>query len=231
MKKLKFIIYIIIIFLIGMFFYTNSIDNGEYSINDNLIEQISSNVTNYVKLDEMPENLTNAVISVEDQRFYKHYGFDIKSLGRAFVRNIKEGEIKEGGSTITQQLAKNIFLSQEKTIDRKLKEFIFAIRLENKYTKNEILEMYLNIIYYGSGAYGIAEASDEYFNKNVSDLTLAECAMLAGLPQAPSAYNPNKHIKKAKKRQEIVLKIMLDNGFISKDLKENAEDEVIFDVK
>lgn len=228
MKKIKFLIYILAILIVGLVFYVNNIDNTKYSIDDNLIEQISNNIPTYTKLDEIPEDLINAVISIEDQRFYKHYGFDVISLGRAFTRNLKEGEIKEGGSTITQQLAKNLFLSQEQTIDRKLKELILAVKLEYKYTKTEILEMYLNVIYYGSGAYGIADASEEYFNKNISDLTLAECAMLAGLPQAPSAYNPNKHLDKAKKRQAIVLNVMCENGFINTESKTNAENEIIF---
>lgn len=228
MKRLKFLMYVLVIFIIGLFFYINSINNTKYSIDDNLVEQLSSNIPTYTKLEEIPEDLKNAVISIEDQRFYKHYGFDVISLGRAFTRNLKEGEIKEGGSTITQQLAKNLFLSQEQTFDRKLKELILAIKLEYKCTKDEILEMYLNVIYYGSGAYGIADASAEYFNKNVSDLTLSECAMLAGLPQAPSAYNPNKHLDKAQKRQSIVLKVMLENGFIDKESKTNAENEIIF---
>lgn len=218
-KKLKFFIIIMFVLAVGLYTYALKIDGTKYTIKEDLIAQISANVPNYTSIDKMPEDLKNAILAVEDNRFYEHNGFDLKSLGRAVYTNIKDRNFKEGGSTLTQQLAKNLFLSQEKTLDRKFKELLFAIRLEHKYTKDEILEMYLNVIYYGSGAYGIENASQAYFNKNVMELSLEECAMLAGLPQAPSAYNPNKYLDKAKKRQEIVLDMMAKYGYISKDIK------------
>jgi penicillin-binding protein 1A/penicillin-binding protein 2A len=135
-------------------------------------------------------------------------------IGRALVSNIKSGSLKEGGSTITQQLAKNLFLSRDKKISRKLEELILAIKLEGMYTKDEILEMYLNIIYYGSGAYGIGNASQVYFEKDVSELSLEECALLAGIPKAPSLYNPKADSEKAKKRQDTILNLMEQQGFI-----------------
>jgi membrane peptidoglycan carboxypeptidase len=188
---------------------------GKYSINENLIEQISSSVPNYTKINDMPKNLKNAVIAVEDNSFYNHHGIDIMSIGRAMYNNIKAGKIMEGGSTITQQLAKNLFLTNDRTFKRKFKELILAVELERRYSKDQILEMYLNIIYYGSNTYGAANASKKYFNKDLKDLSLSECAMLAGIPQSPNAYNPSKHPDMAKKRQAAVLAAMLRNKFIN----------------
>ncbi|MGF7057889.1 transglycosylase domain-containing protein [Brassicibacter mesophilus] len=194
-------------------------DNGEYTLEEDLRKQISENIPNYIKIDDMPKDLINAIVSVEDRRFFNHNGFDVIGISRAFLTNIAEGEIAEGGSTITQQLAKNLFLSNEKKLDRKLKELVLAVKLENRYTKDEILEMYLNLIYYGSGAYGVQNASQEYYGKNVWELSLEECAMLAGLPQAPSAYNPKKYLEKAEKRQKIVIEAMKDNGYIDEGVQ------------
>ncbi|KNF10001.1 penicillin-binding protein 1A [Gottschalkia purinilytica] len=219
MKKTVFLSLIIVIILSSINSFANGVYNDKYSIDENLIEQISANVSNYTKINKIPEDLINAVVSVEDKRFYRHYGFDIIGIGRAFITNIKEGTIKEGGSTITQQLAKNLFFSNEKTLKRKLKELIVAIKIENEYTKDEILEMYLNLIYFGEESYGVQNASLTYFNKNVEDLSLEECAMLAGLPQAPSAYSPLKYPDKAKRRQERVLKAMTENGYVEQNLE------------
>jgi membrane peptidoglycan carboxypeptidase len=228
MKKIiSFLLMIIIVFIIGIKVFAYQINNDNYSMNEDLIEQISSKIPNYTKLDELPEDLKNAVVAVEDRRFYKHHGFDIKAIGRAFITNIKERQVKQGGSTITQQLAKNLFLSNERKFNRKLKELVLAVELENKYTKDEILEMYLNVIYYGSGAYGIQNASLTYFDKNVWNLSLEECAMLAGLPQAPSAYNPKKYFRRAKKRQETVLDIMVKHGFVNNEIKEKTKNQLI----
>ncbi|MFL0252742.1 transglycosylase domain-containing protein [Clostridium neuense] len=191
-------------------------------MNNNLINQISRRVPNYTNINDIPNNLKNAVVATEDRRFYQHGAFDFISIGRALITDIKEGKFKEGGSTITQQLAKNLFLSNDKTIKRKFKEIFFTMELERRYTKDQILEMYLNVIYYGSNVYGVENASERYFNKSLKKLSLSECSMLAGIPQAPNDYNPEKHIDKAKKRQKIVLNAMVKSGFINKKVQENA---------
>ncbi|QUH30607.1 transglycosylase domain-containing protein [Vallitalea guaymasensis] len=193
-------------------FYNPS--NENYTLDHSLKTQISSRTSNYVELDKLPKNLINATIAMEDKRFYRHGGFDILAIMRAAIMDIKEGRFAQGGSTITQQLAKNLFLSRQKSLTRKFHEIIIASKLERMFTKEDILEMYLNIIYYGAGAHGVNDASNVFFSKNVSNLTLEECAMLAGLPQAPSRYNPVEHMETAKKRQKIVMSVMLKNGYI-----------------
>lgn len=170
--------------------------------------------SNWVNLDDIPLHMQQAIIAVEDNRFYQHGSFDVQSIVRAMLSNAQAGEIVEGGSTITQQLAKNLFLGQEQTLSRKAEEAIYSLMLENNYTKEEILELYLNTIYFGSGAYGIKDASIKYFHKHPSELTLAECTMLAGLPAAPSIYSPLENPEAAKKRQAIVVEAMVNSGFI-----------------
>jgi membrane peptidoglycan carboxypeptidase len=227
MKKLRIIILLLAIMAVaaGVLFYP--VDNSRYIMNRDLINQISSTVPNYVTIDKIPEGLKNAVVAVEDKRFYKHFGIDVVGIGRAVLTNIRGGGIKEGGSTITQQLAKNMFLSADKSYLRKLREALFAVEIETIYDKDQILEMYLNEIYYGSGAYGVQNASREFFNKDVTELTLAECAMLAGLPQAPSAYNPKIHFDRAKKRQESVLEAMADYGYDNSEINRIQGERVI----
>ncbi len=168
-----------------------------------------------IPLSEMPDNLKNAFISAEDSRFREHMGIDFVSILRAFVKNVKAGEIVQGGSTITQQVAKSFFLSPERKYKRKLKEAILAYRIDKKLSKDEILYLYLNQIYLGHGAYGVESASENYFGKHAKDLNLAECSMLAGLPQAPSRYSPFKHPDLAKQRQIYVLNRMRQDGYIT----------------
>ncbi|SMC97418.1 transglycosylase domain-containing protein [Sporomusa malonica] len=168
----------------------------------------------YVRLNDIPLPLQQAIIAVEDNRFYQHMGFDIEGILRATLVNVQTGSYAEGGSTITQQLIKNLFLSQERTLGRKLEEFILAVSIELRYSKEEILEMYLNTIYFGSGAYGIGEASAIYFGKPPFHLNLAECAMLAGLPNAPSLTSPYVDFAAAKQRQAIVLAAMARHSYI-----------------
>ncbi|WP_425059842.1 Biosynthetic peptidoglycan transglycosylase [Sporomusa carbonis] len=171
----------------------------------------------YVQLSDIPPTMQQAIIAVEDNRFYQHMGFDIEGILRAALVNLQTGAFVEGGSTITQQLVKNLFLSHDQTLGRKLEEIILAIDVELRYSKEEILEMYLNTIYFGSGAYGISEASAVYFGKPPFNLTLAECAMLAGLPNAPSRISPYVDFAAAKQRQAIVLTAMTRHGYISPD--------------
>lgn len=208
MKKFICLALIIFIFISGYNLFCSIPANSQYDINSDLIRQISANVPAYTPIDSVPDDFIKAIVAVEDRRFYKHHGFDVEAIGRAVYINLKGGIVRQGGSTITQQLAKNLFLSSDKTYHRKIKELALAIRLERLYTKNEILEMYINVIYYGSDAYGIQSASKTYFGKNAADLTRDECALLAGLPQAPSIYNPKTNPALALKRQSTVLSLM-----------------------
>jgi penicillin-binding protein 1A len=177
----------------------------------------------YVRLNDTPLALQQAIIAVEDSRFYHHMGFDIEGILRATLVNVQTGSYVEGGSTITQQLVKNLFLSQERTLVRKVEEFVLAIDIELRYSKEEILEMYLNTIYFGSGAYGIGEASTIYFGKPPFHLNLAECAMLAGLPNAPSLTSPYVDFAAAKQRQAVVLAAMTRNSYIGPSQAQEAK--------
>ncbi len=164
---------------------------------------------------DIPEKLKQAFIAAEDARFYKHQGIDLISIVRAFFKNLEAGTIVQGGSTITQQVTKSFFLTPERSYDRKIKEAILAYRIDKTLTKEEILYLYLNQIYLGHGAYGVAAAAENYFNKSVSELNLAECAMLAGLPQAPSRYSPFRYPDRARDRQTYVLNRMVADGFVT----------------
>ncbi len=168
-----------------------------------------------VPFSKMPKMLINGFVAAEDARFFKHEGVDLSSIARAFLKNIEAGTIIQGGSTITQQVAKSFFLSPKKSYARKGREAILAYRIDQAFTKDEILFLYLNQIYLGHGAYGVEAAADNYFGKSVADLNLAECAMLAGLPQAPSRHSPFLHPKKAKERQIYVLNRMINEGYIT----------------
>ncbi len=198
-----------------------------YSSNGQLIGRVYNKNRTYVELDQIPKDLQKAIVAVEDSRFYSHHGFDPIRIVKSALVNLKEGELQQGGSTITQQVAKNLFLTHEKTFTRKIKEVIYAIQLENKYTKDKILEIYLNEIYLGQNIYGVQEASRRYFHKNVWELSLAESALMAGLPQAPSAYDPTKHFDRAKKRQEIVLNRMVATEDITQVQADKAKQEKI----
>jgi 1A family penicillin-binding protein len=178
-----------------------------------------------VKLNDIPVNVRAATIAIEDAEFYEHIGFSVRGITRAFIKDIRNGELY-GGSTITQQLVKNALLSPEKTVVRKLKELTLAIEVELTYSKSEILEMYLNEVSYGGTAYGVQEAAQTYFNKDVADLTLAEAALLAGLPKSPTQYSPfGTNRTAAIARQKEVLRQMQANGFITEDQRKNAENE------
>lgn len=179
----------------------------------------------YTRLAFISPTVQQAMIAVEDNRFYTHLGFDVTAMLRASLVNLQYGHIEEGASTITQQLVKNLFLSQDQSLSRKAEELILAIDMELRYSKEEILELYLNTIYFGSGFYGIAEASMGYFAKMPGELSLAEASMLAGLPNAPSLYSPYVDLNAAKKRQAIVLESMVKNGFISPSTAEETKRE------
>ena len=162
-----------------------------------------------IPLKDMPRTLIDAFVAAEDSRFYKHQGIDFISIVRAFVKNLEAGTIVQGGSTITQQVTKSFLLTPERSYKRKLREAILAYRIDKAFSKDDILYLYLNQIYLGHGAYGVQAASENYFGKSVKDLNLAECAILAGLPQAPSKYSPFRHPERAKQRQIYVLNRMV----------------------
>lgn len=172
---------------------------------------------NLTSLEEMPETYVQAVVSVEDHRFYDHFGLDLIAIGRAVVNDIKAGRYVEGGSTITQQLAKNLYFSQEKTMSRKAAEVFLALEIEQKYTKDEILELYVNSIYFGDGYYSVGEASEGYFGKPASEMNDYECTLLAGVPNAPSKYAPSKNLALAEKRQQKVISRMEACGYITEE--------------
>lgn len=198
-----------------------------YSADGEPIKTFTAFTFSKVELSQIPKNLQNAVIATEDKNFYKHKGYDITGLVRSTFVNVLSGHVVQGASTITQQLARILFLSNEKTYTRKIKELVIASRIEKTIPKDKILEMYLNNVYLGSGAYGMEGASQIYFNKHLKDLTLAECALLAGLPQAPSVYSPFNDVKLAKERRNQVLKRMYKMRFITKPEYESALDEKI----
>ncbi len=176
-----------------------------------------------IPLSEIPKNLQDAVIAIEDKNFYKHNGFSLEGIGRAFLVNIKKDEIAQGGSTITQQLVKNTLLSPDKNLLRKYQELVLALEIERRYQKNEILEMYLNTVYFGEGAYGVENAAEAYFSKKAKDLTLPESAMLAGILPAPSAYSPlSGNRDMAIRRQHLVLEQMQKQNYINKDEYQTA---------
>ena len=169
----------------------------------------------FVPYDKIPDLLKKGIIATEDRRYYDHGAVDIIGVARAFITNSMAGETLEGGSTIAQQTVKNIFLSNDRTMTRKLEELALAVQLERNYSKEEILELYLNTIYFGHGAYGVGEASRVYFGKEPKNLDLSQCAMLAGLPQAPSAYDPISHPQEGAKRMTTVLALMAQEGYIT----------------
>jgi penicillin-binding protein 1A len=223
------IIFIVMVTGAGLGFLTASIHTapgltGEFlpaassqlfDVNGKLITTIHS-VENRipVSLSKIPKDLQSAFLAAEDIRFYQHSGIDVRAIGRAVLSNIVDRGVSEGGSTITQQLAKNALLTQERTLKRKIQEAVLALQIERQYSKQEIFELYLNQIYFGAGAYGVQAAAQVYFGKNVEDLSLGECALLAGIPKSPNYYSPLNNIKVAKERQMIVLDQMVKYGFI-----------------
>jgi penicillin-binding protein 1A len=176
---------------------------------------------------EIPAHVKNAIVAIEDVRFYSHPGVDLIGIVRALIQDIRAGGMRQGGSTITQQLAKMLFLKPEKSIKRKIREAALSIQIEKRYTKDEILGLYLNQAYFGTRSYGIEAASQTYFGKTVKDLTVAEAALLASLPKAPSQYSPFRNFDKAKERRSVVLQQMLQNKFIKREQYEAAMQEPI----
>ena len=224
-KITLFIFLSIIIIIIGLYSYAyfskpivlNSYHTFElYDKNNNIFYE-GTNQNKWSKIDKISNNLKNAVISVEDKNFYEHNGFDYLRIFKAFIKNIKSKMIVEGGSTISQQYIKNAFLDFNKTWSRKIKEALMTLNLEVHYSKDEILEAYLNTINYGLGNFGITNAASFYFNKKVSDLTLEESLILAGIPKNPSNYNPVSNYEKSIQRAKVVALSMLNNGYLTEN--------------
>ena len=207
--------------------YSRNIVTKVYSADEKLIKTFQTFHYEHVSIKEIPQYLKDAIISTEDKNFYSHEGYDLAGIARSVIVNIMNKKASQGASTITQQLARILFLSNEKTITRKIKEIQIAARIEKTITKDQILEMYLNNVYLGSGSYGVGAAASTYFNKELSNLTLAECALIAGLPQAPSVYSPYKDMKKAEKRRNKVLNRMYIMKTITKEQYEKALKEPI----
>ncbi|MCD8511850.1 MAG: PBP1A family penicillin-binding protein [Bacillus sp. (in: Bacteria)] len=188
-----------------------------YDQNGEPVSELSSARFSHVPLSEIPEDLIHAIISVEDQRFFSHNGLDIRGIARSAWRNFQAGSVVQGGSTITQQLAKNLFLTSDRTFGRKFREAITALRIEWNFSKEEILELYLNHIYFGEGTWGIQNASKVYFGKSVEEITLEEAAVLAALPRAPTHYSPFQNEERALKRRNLVLHLMKEQGYIHEE--------------
>src|SRR3989449_527732 len=185
-----------------------------YDNNDELLTELHVERRIFVPLAHIPQTLRDAVIATEDRRFYSHFGIDPIGVARAVWQNYRRGRIVEGGSTITQQLTKVLFLTPDKSLERKMKEAALALELERRYSKDRILEMYMNQIYFGNGAYGVEAAARTYFGKSVTELSLKDAALLAGLPRAPSTYSPFEHPEAAKRRREVVLRRLVEYGAV-----------------
>lgn len=199
-----------------------------FADDDVLIGELKAEKGTFVPIERIPENMVNAVIAVEDSRFWKHKGIDYIAILRALAKDIIHVGLKEGGSTITQQLAKVMFLSPEKTFKRKIREAALAVKIEKNLTKKDILELYLNKVYFGHGAYGVEMASKVYFGKPVKNITLSEAALIAGLTKAPLTYSPYNDLTRAKVRQHIVLARMESEGYISRSEMDNAMQQPIY---
>ena len=211
--------------------YKPPVSSKVYSGDGELVADFSKEKRIFIPINSIPKNVINSFLSAEDKNFFSHPGVDAKGVLRAVINNISNiisSKRLEGASTITQQVAKNFLLTNEVSINRKIKEAILAFRIERALSKERILELYLNQIYLGSGAYGVAAASLEYFDKSIKDLNYSEAALLAALPKAPSKYNPYRNIELAKFRRNLVLKNLFDNKYIDAKLYQKLQDEKIY---
>lgn len=228
MKKFKKILLVLILIILsilaiyigqGYKMYKNALHDKPL---EEMVQEIRSQKS-YTNISNIPDIYKDAVIAVEDHRYYDHKGIDIIAIGRALLNDIRARELIEGGSTITQQLAKNMYFTQDKRLTRKIAEVFMAKKIESNYNKEEILELYVNYIYYGSGYYDIKSASLGYFDKEPQDLTEGESIMLAGIPNAPSVYNPKVSPRLARERQKQVIDKMIKYGKLS----EGKADEIL----
>lgn len=224
-KRLFLFLIIVILVLVSYFVFDGYLlykdKISEMSIEDR-VSQIQ-NDDNFTKISELPNYYTNAVIAIEDHRFYSHSGVDIIATSRAFFNNIITMKLQGGGSSITQQVAKNLCFTQEKTLTRKVAELFVVYQLEKNYDKDDILEIYINNMYFGNGYYNIYDASHGYYDKEPLDLNLYEATLLAGVPNAPSVYAPTVNLTLAEQRQSQVLAAMVKYGFLSEEESKNIE--------
>jgi penicillin-binding protein 1A len=202
--------------------YAPNLSTKIYDKDNNLIAELFTQRRSLITINEIPDNLQNAFIAIEDNDFYSHWGISVRGTTRALTRIFIRGRVAEGGSTITQQLSRSIFLTNEKSIVRKLKELLLTIQLERIYSKKQIMQFYMNQIYFGNGAHGVQSAAMTYFGKGAESLDLAECAMLAGIPKSPNNYNPFRDMPRAIARRNLVLRRMRDLGFITKEQEQAA---------
>lgn len=228
MKKFKKILLVLILIILSILaiYIGQGYKMYKNALYDKPLEEMVQGIRSqksYTKISNIPDIYKDAVIAVEDHRYYDHKGIDIIAIGRALLNDIRARELIEGGSTITQQLAKNMYFTQDKTLTRKIAEVFMAKKIENNYNKEEILELYVNYIYYGSGYYDIKSASLGYFDREPQDLTEGESIMLAGIPNAPSVYNPKVSPRLARERQKQVIDKMIKYGKLS----EGKADEIL----
>lgn len=222
MKMLKKVILVLIFFSIsiGLVAIGNGYDMYKKALEYMPLEEKVNSIrekANYAKIEELPQMYINAVISVEDHRFYKHNGVDLISICRAMINDIKAMKLVEGGSTITQQLCKNMYFTQEKKFTRKFAEIFMAVKVEHNYSKDEILELYLNTSYFGDGYYTAKDACKGYFDKELNEMTYYEMTLLAGIPNAPTVYAPTKNPELAKQRQKQVLDKMVKYNYLTQE--------------
>ncbi|WP_080799425.1 transglycosylase domain-containing protein [Arabiibacter massiliensis] len=213
-----FVMVLILVAVIAAFFVARGFNLYQEALERTSLDDMAASIRQekgFTPIDELPDLYLQAVIAVEDHRFYAHPGFDIIATGRALVNDLKAGAIVEGGSTITQQLAKNQYFTQEQTVERKVAEVFMAFTMEQHFSKREILELYVNSIYFGDGFTGIGPASEGYFDKRPAELTDDECTLLAGIPNAPSAYALGENLDLARRRQEHVLEKMMRYDYLS----------------
>ncbi len=209
--------------------YTPSLTTKVYDRNNQLIHEFSIEKRSMVPLEDIPVDLQNAVVAMEDRDFFKHAGFSIRGIVRALLHDLLTGRAKQGASTLTQQLSRGVFLTQEKKLIRKLREIILAIQIEHQFSKREILQLYLNEIYLGSGAYGVKAAAKKYFDKDLADLTTGEAALLVGLIPAPGRYNPFANPEVSRQRRNLVLDVMYEQDYISREELDKAKAEPLPD--
>ena len=218
-KKLFLLILVILICVCSYIIYKGHVMYENVTSKESLEEKVKKikEYDNFVSIEDVPDTYKNATIAIEDHRFYSHHGIDIITTLRSLITDIQNKKITNGGSSITQQVARNLYFTQEKSFIRKIAELFVAVDLENNYKKDEILEMYLNIIYFGDGYTGLKQASYGYYRVAPKQLSLYEQTMLAGIPNAPSVYSPNANADLAIKRQEKVLDAMIKYGYLTKD--------------
>lgn len=218
-KRLCSFLVLVIIVLIGVLFVKGYIDYRE-ALNEKSVEKMAAeieSIDNYTTIDELPKTYIDAVLAVEDKRFYSHPGFDPIATCRALVNDIRAGSYVEGGSTITQQLAKNQYFTQDKKIIRKVAELFMAFKIESVLDKDKIFELYVNSIFFGNGYYCVADASWGYFGKPPSEMDFDECTLLAGIPNAPTNYNPVASPELARERQAQVIEKMKKAGYLKEE--------------